>query len=425
MCGIANVVGVIGADQRKKDSVGITAVSGLGATAETFKRAIPVADFIDMKQFTSTVSGYLSGIIGHNRWSTVGSSITTNAHPFTVGKIHGVHNGTLRSQWKLPDHLDYDVDSENIMHSIDKQGIEKTWKNVDGAAALMWWDSEDRTFNMIRNDERPIYFCYSKDLKQMYAASEKFMLLAALYRNGIEHYQVEKLPVDKLYSFAVNLASKTPKEVVKCTTKKLVGCPITTYSRGGGVVYSNNSWSNNTLKAVTKGHLIGDTVDFEVVDRDDSGYGMFFVLKDNESEEEYHMECYTTMIDWLEEGDLAKGRIGSRYGNKLMIVPSSITDTSEYEFEIEPIEGIKVEELDEEEVDDAVWDDLSAQVELGELQAGDTTGEECAWCRSPFLVGEDVKRTTDSDVFCSDCADLADVAGYVTFINETKELAVA
>src|SRR6185369_10473670 len=33
--------------------------------------------------------------IGHARWSTKGDEIITNAHPFRVGDIVGVHNGTL------------------------------------------------------------------------------------------------------------------------------------------------------------------------------------------------------------------------------------------------------------------------------------------------------------------------------------------
>ncbi len=126
-------------------------------------------------------------IMGHNRWATVGGNVIENTHPFKKGHIIGMHNGTLLSQFDLPDWTKFKNDSENLIHSINKWGIEKTWLNTDGAATLLWWDKRDQTLNVIRNSQRPFLFAYSKDKSFMAWASEKWMLEGIFARHNLQH----------------------------------------------------------------------------------------------------------------------------------------------------------------------------------------------------------------------------------------------
>lgn len=113
--------------------------------------------------------------VGHNRYATQGAINSKNAHPFKHGKITLVHNGTLRGQWRLPDHKDFEVDSENICHSIDKIGIDETVQKLQGAFTLIWHNEEEQTLNIIRNTERPFYLMEFSN--GMWAgASEKEMI---------------------------------------------------------------------------------------------------------------------------------------------------------------------------------------------------------------------------------------------------------
>lgn len=95
--------------------------------------------------------------VGHNRYATQGAINGKNAHPFKHGNITLVHNGTLRGQHRLPDSKDFEVDSENICHSINKIGIDETVQKLQGAFTLVWHNREDQTLNFIRNHERPFY----------------------------------------------------------------------------------------------------------------------------------------------------------------------------------------------------------------------------------------------------------------------------
>lgn len=206
MCGLVGVAGYIGVEERKvftdllimdqlrgQHSVGVMGLRK-NDTVEVQKRAIGVNDFLDLGKVNNLILNSKI-LIGHNRYATQGKKNSVNAHPFTHGDITGVHNGTLRQQFLLPDHKDFEVDSDNIFHAIAKNGINATWPLVNGAAALVWWDDSIGTLNFIRNEERPLWYCHSEDGHTIFWASEKHMLLAATERRGVFCKPPVKLPI--------------------------------------------------------------------------------------------------------------------------------------------------------------------------------------------------------------------------------------
>ncbi|MSE24831.1 hypothetical protein GKC32_10305, partial [Lactobacillus curvatus] len=71
-------------------------------------------------------------LMGHNRWATKGKINERNAHPFEHDHIIGAHNGTLRNQHLLPNHLDFEVDSDNIFHAMSTIGVDATIAKTSG-----------------------------------------------------------------------------------------------------------------------------------------------------------------------------------------------------------------------------------------------------------------------------------------------------
>ncbi len=147
------------------------------------------------------IGGSMKVLMGHNRWATIGAVNADNAHPFHVGKIVGAHNGTLlaHSQRKLFRHEHLGTDSEAVMSNLNEHGVEDTFGKLEGAWALTWYNTEEDTFNIVRNKERPLYYSYNKKGDVLYYASEPWMIFTAA-----ERHDVELSDPDRVFSFAVD-----------------------------------------------------------------------------------------------------------------------------------------------------------------------------------------------------------------------------
>ena len=158
-------------------STGVIAVSDEGEKYSVIKDAVDGALFVQTKQWAEFLKEHKKPkvLIGHNRWATQGKVNRKNSHPFSFGNISGVHNGTLTHQYGLPDHEKFDVDSENIYWSFYKKGVEWTLERLDGAFALVWYDSKEKALNFVRNDERPLHIAELNDGTIIWG-SEKGML---------------------------------------------------------------------------------------------------------------------------------------------------------------------------------------------------------------------------------------------------------
>jgi hypothetical protein len=144
--------------------------------------------------------------VGHNRHATAGSRETKNAHPFTQEHITMVHNGTLTN---TPDMKEFDVDSDAMCASIAKIGVQETINKTYGAYCIVYWDDKEKTLNLLRNHERPMFVGIDPVLERVAFASELGMLWWCLGRNQIK-MEVKELEENMLYTF--NLKSCVPKK---------------------------------------------------------------------------------------------------------------------------------------------------------------------------------------------------------------------
>ena len=202
MCGI---VGVFGCNHAKKVDIfeqllQIDVIRGYhstGALKVTYdnkpyivKELGPPCFLISSKKYREKIDNKEAGLLflGHNRLATKGEVDRQNAHPFRSGNILLVHNGTLHNHLILTEVGDptFNTDSETLTFAINKYGIEETWKKVDGAATIVWWDTKDNTLNMLTNRQRPFHFWTVNGNDGVVFASEKWMINGICERNHIK-----------------------------------------------------------------------------------------------------------------------------------------------------------------------------------------------------------------------------------------------
>lgn len=183
---------------RGEHSTGVATVDKTGEIAVNKKLGNPY-ELFDSRRYKAAVSRYdLWVMMGHNRYATKGKINSKNAHPFRFNNVVGAHNGTLRDVTNLKEHKAFEVDSEALMYNVELDGVEQVLPKLRGAYALTIYDDRDEAFYLARNDERPLFYCYTTDGKTMFYASEEWMLEVSLSRLKVGYKQIHSLEVGKM-----------------------------------------------------------------------------------------------------------------------------------------------------------------------------------------------------------------------------------
>lgn len=166
------------------DSTGVFSVNNIGNVYWAKESSNPgkfllANEYKTIKQNTFTKGKVL---VGHNRKATKGQINDANAHPFVENNIVLVHNGTIYNQNQL-DGAAVDVDSHAICHDMAINGYKETLKKINGAFAIIWYDTKTEKLYLTRNKERPLHFV---ETPQSYIiSSEQGILELILKRNQI------------------------------------------------------------------------------------------------------------------------------------------------------------------------------------------------------------------------------------------------
>lgn len=156
-----------------------------------FKKANSTADFVMV----------------HNRAATKGEIKDANTHPFNVQHITLAHNGTLLNHHSLNFKLGIktEVDSQAITHMVAEKGIDEAYKELDGAAALVYFNAQDNTLNIVRNEQRTLFYAPFNNGAHIIYASEQWMIDAVQRNKDWKRSgDIVSFEVDKLYTFSIN-----------------------------------------------------------------------------------------------------------------------------------------------------------------------------------------------------------------------------
>jgi len=185
---------------RGDDSTGVFGINKYG-NLDYIKNKGHAGELIatpNFREFKENIYSDYHMVVGHNRKATKGMVTDENAHPFIEQNVALVHNGTLLTHAHLTQET-VTVDSHAILHSIVERGYEETLKEINGAFALAWYDANDKTLRVIRNDQRPLFI--ASTVGAWFFASEKGMLEWILGREDVDISEMEECTPGTLYSF--------------------------------------------------------------------------------------------------------------------------------------------------------------------------------------------------------------------------------
>ncbi len=178
---------------RGKDSSGLCLI-GNDFSSRTFKAVGGPEILINKTDWDAQMRPFLFkqglALFGHGRAATRGSVNVKNAHPFTIDRddksyITLVHNGTLEYEQPFEGMFKHDVDSAWLAELIAKEGAKEVLPRVNGALALIWYDSQDNTMNFFRNLARPLAVAISPK-GAFYVASEGAFLALAKHKHTLD-----------------------------------------------------------------------------------------------------------------------------------------------------------------------------------------------------------------------------------------------
>lgn len=226
---------------RGKDGTGVFAAADWGA-AKTLKVSGHPFNLLNSSEYEKWTKERQKKcarfIIGHNRLATTGKKTLQNAHPFVHKHITMVHNGTLDKYATDLNLKQYEVDSEVLCAAIADEGIDAAMAKTAGAWAIIYHDAKQNTLNILRNFDRPLFFCRDQFFNRILLASEPMMLQWIIARNGLgKDLKPEFVPGNTLHTINLSGKKEETKHSIKTKlhveSRPLVGKSQVVKSTGG------------------------------------------------------------------------------------------------------------------------------------------------------------------------------------------------
>lgn len=225
---------------RGPHSTGIAAVEK-NTDVHIYKRALKASDFLQLDGTSDVISDGEMVLLGHNRYTTVGATNDSNAHPFYHKGIVLAHNGTLRNKQLINKGQElYATDSETVCAAIAENNGEakEVIERLEGAYALTWYDEYQNTLNLARNSERPLWVGKTRD--GVAWSSEKALLELAAAHNKVNIHTIQQLPIGEIWTWAGGKFDKAHKKE-EFTPKKPIITTHTTTKQHGKNTYNHST----------------------------------------------------------------------------------------------------------------------------------------------------------------------------------------
>lgn len=168
-------------------------------------------------------------VAGHTRFSTVGSNNWENSHPFDLPTYLGMQNGTARCAHRNLVYgkvSPYNVDSASVFWSFEEQGTAATFDSYMGEGVFLFFNKENKTFNIVKNDKRTLYIAEIVESNGYIIATEADAIKLTCKRANLSIKEPVPVENDTLITYTIDctvtkrdLTVKTPIPATTYPTK--------------------------------------------------------------------------------------------------------------------------------------------------------------------------------------------------------------
>lgn len=293
---------------------------------------------------------------------------------------------------------------------MDKNGVYETIPKLNGAFALTWYDKLDATVNLIRNNERTLFYAISNDRKTIAWASEAWMIIVAAQQAGLDFGEPQDVPVGVLHTFEVPMGLvATAFEKVRLRKLELYKAPLrvvqsSTSSTSTATQGGNTAKVKRPFSEYQK--YVGKECSFFVGNVGLSRTGQSFIQCWACDDSDISIRVFAAV-----DGDLWKKLMDSTNFFKGLAKNYTSCDNGYLTIDLRTIE----------EFEDA-GNDAPAEVavgfeneELSEKEFSLRTAKGCAWCACPVLFTDhpNVVWFAKRDFLCPDCGEQEDLQIYI------------
>lgn len=418
MCGLVGVVGEIYKKEeevfknllildmvRGTDSTGVAFISTTKNTVIA-KEVGGATELFESPRFTRGIRQVNRILMGHNRWATQGGINRNTAHPFETERFIGMHNGTLRSRMGLDPALHCAVDSQHIIENMNEHGDMETVAVLDGAYALVWYDQKEGSLNFARNRERPLFFAKALSGRQVYWASEEWMLEVALSRAEVKFHDIAELPTETRVKMRVGFNG--PLGEIETTLRTYEGkkySNITSFPSSKNLPFTGDKKEGPQEKKEEKVPFAEELLR-SFLDKTEEAY------VGTEDWDEFGAKYYNIYLDGNEEIPCRlyhnnRQELSSLTGEVILGKISKLErDRKGMHLRVSPT-GVMIVEVSKE--DDSI---PYATVNGKDMTKSEFEKLTCCWCTSSLEKGK-YKETYCNELLCNDCCSDPDITQYV------------
>ena len=401
---------------RGPDSTGIALIEKDNSVS-IYKKAVPGYDFVDLGPYRR-LSNRVDPIValGHNRYATRGAINADTAHPFVDRNIVLTHNGTINNHRQLPRGSEYSVDSEYIAHRVAEVGIEVAVKELRGALALAWYDSDTMLVHFVRNSDRELHFGWCEKTKTFVYASEPDLLHWLVNRNELEDkdsFITFSFEEDTLYTLNPFTLELDEEKVEMCPKYVAPVTNLGTHQQNRNTMRRLPRGTDTTQK-ITKqmdtaptleilGFSKGEEIEITFEEEDPFGYFVFRLAEHYD-----HKDAERTVIKhWYASPKYVRDNVDSLFVATIQFARyDKVSDTCYiYINDVQTIKDVSKDLVETDEDSDENYFQGPQGIMVSEEVFRELSEDGCVKCSGPIFAHthKGVGWTVDGYCVCADC----------------------